>query len=397
MNIPKKVYPRINDDAVGELLTKVLATSVKKLAADESSADVSDASWYPMASERATKDEIERIQDKIREIAKRYGYPEPLSPNKKEKPNEKGKFDSDLTRYFGESLKMIPADAASDSVWAFLSLRVCPDVAVWRFPPNGELEDIPGTRKAERYNGQQRDVFRRLWWRSYVLGADRVEKLIEDALVQVMERPEISGYRELACALVDSYLAKLGESPSLSKQELMRGAAKHLVLRMAVTSAYALNEQELRSFADEAVQSAALDLGVGPVDVGDEISREEVAREESVRAQVEEEFLQACVPYRDHVEKILGDASEAQMLEIRSEVQRHRAAVEALPEAVDLADRVEELLDKWDEFELPERRVAYAAARYFIQLDDAIPDTNEGGLDDDEVVIRAARIMVGLE
>lgn len=389
MNGPEKVYPRINDDAVGDLLTKVLATSVEALIA-ESSTDISDASWYPMAPVRATEADIESIQDGIRSIAGNYGYPKPLSAS------DKGKVDSDLTRFFEESLVMIPADAANDSVWAFLSLRVCPDVAVWRFPPSGALEDIPGTRKAERYNGQQRDVFRRLWWRSYVLGADRVKQLIEDSLVQVMERPEISGFGALARALVDAYLTKLSESPNLSKQELMRGATKHLVLRMAVTSAYALNELELRQFADEAVQHAALNLGDSPIDDVDQIIGEEVVVERLILSQMEEEFLQACEPYRDHVEKILGDVSELQMQEIRSEVQHHRASVAAQPEAADLANLVEELLDGWDEFTVAGRRIASTAARYFIQADDAVPDTDEGGLVDDERVIRAARAAVGL-
>ena len=70
-------------------------------------------------------------------------------------------FDRQLAAELHRQMHILPADAAVEDVWSFLSLVLLPDVACWRFPDRSE----------ERLRGHFRNVFRRLWWRAYILGA----------------------------------------------------------------------------------------------------------------------------------------------------------------------------------------------------------------------------------
>jgi hypothetical protein len=94
-------------------------------------------------------------------------------------------FDLVLGRALHEHLRIIPADAAHDEVWSFLTLVVFPDVAVSRFPD----------MHVDRLIGTPRNVLRRTWFRQEVLGdllhsIDR--PLGEDELVGLFERSALA-------------------------------------------------------------------------------------------------------------------------------------------------------------------------------------------------------------
>uniref|UniRef100_UPI003FA793CD DUF6339 family protein n=1 Tax=Streptomyces sp. GSL17-113 TaxID=3115365 RepID=UPI003FA793CD len=59
------------------------------------------------------------------------------------------------------NMRLVPAEAASGDVWAFLALVLLPDVAYWRYPkPPGDR--ILGTDLT-------RHVFGRMWWRAQLV------------------------------------------------------------------------------------------------------------------------------------------------------------------------------------------------------------------------------------
>ena len=137
-------------------------------------------------------------------------------------------------------MQIVPADAASEGVWSFLTLIVLPDVAVWRFPQ----------RTPERLIGRPRNVFRRYWWRARSLGAnpgDPTPELGEDQLVQIMERPSICGNRRLARTFARAVIEAATSSPGVGLEPLMRDTAKRLVRLTPFVCFEALSDDELGS------------------------------------------------------------------------------------------------------------------------------------------------------
>ena len=109
-------------------------------------------------------------------------------------------FDLVLGRALHEYLRIVPADAAHDETWSFLTLVVFPDVAVSRFPD----------MHINRLIGTPRNVLRRTWFRQEVLGdllhsTDR--PLGEDELVGLFERSALARNRALIRRLVVAVLA----------------------------------------------------------------------------------------------------------------------------------------------------------------------------------------------
>ena len=395
LNATLAAYPRLNDHETDELAQRLVTMSINQLK-DESSTELAGAGFYHLAMLRVTESHIILLQAGIREIAGHHGYPEALPPGAK-----RNGFDAELTWFLVEQMPMIPADAADSGVWSFLSLRVCPDVAAWRFPktlPDDETGTLP---KLERYVGAPRNVFRRLWWRGHVLDPSRVERLIEDALVQVTERPAIGGYGRLARKLVDRYLSLLERIGDAKQQEIMRQAAKFLLRRMGVTSVYALDDAELGALIDEVLSEAVIaargaaaeDLELKPDAEVDHIGAVDLITDRGV----EVEFLGLCRDYRPFVEPLLRDPSDGQMLQVMELVRGYRdQELMNSPLAESIAERLEQLFDAWEQYDEPaQQRVVFAAAQYFVRQKDAIPDNVEDGLTDDEVVTNAALIALG--
>jgi hypothetical protein len=112
-------------------------------------------------------------------------------------------FDLALGHTLHEHLRIIPADAAHDETWSFLTLVVFPDVAVLRFPD----------MHVNRLIGSPRNVLRRTWYRQKVLGdllysADR--PLGEDELVGLFERSALARDHALIRRLAVAVLAYNG-------------------------------------------------------------------------------------------------------------------------------------------------------------------------------------------
>jgi hypothetical protein len=109
-------------------------------------------------------------------------------------------FDLALGRTLHEYLQIIPADAAHDETWSFLTLVVLPDVAVSRFPQ----------MHIDRLIGTPRNVLRRTWFRQEVLGDllySTAHPLGEDELVGLFERSALARNRALIRRLATAVLA----------------------------------------------------------------------------------------------------------------------------------------------------------------------------------------------
>ena len=144
-------------------------------------------------------------------------------------------FDLTLGRALHEYLGVIPADAAHDETWSFLTLVVFPDVAVIRFPD----------MHVDRLIGTPRNILRRTWFRQEVLGdllhsADR--PLGEDELVGLFERSALARNRALIRRLAVAVLAYDGP---LARSEWARDLYKRVTFNTGPRLLDALSDAEL--------------------------------------------------------------------------------------------------------------------------------------------------------
>jgi len=185
-------FPRLPKDAARQMLEECTGLPIDSLR-DGSELVSSIAYWYPTApvGQRVPTEFLAHFQAAMREVAARHGYPTLL----RERNPERGRFDREAVEVILDLLPMMPAEAAQESVWSFLSLIVLPDVSLWRWPNTKQKDDY------ERILGYPRNVFRRLWWRAYVFGGGidgPGSLLFEDEAVAILERPTIGGNVPLA-------------------------------------------------------------------------------------------------------------------------------------------------------------------------------------------------------
>ena len=159
---------------------------------------------------------------------------EPWGPSTVPRP-QAAAFDLALGHTLHEQLQIIPADAAHDETWSFLTLIVFPDVAVSRFPD----------MHANRLIGTPRNVLRRTWFRQEVLGdllhsADR--PLGEDELVGLFERSALARNRALIRRLAFAVLSYDGP---VARSEWARDLYKRVTFSTGPRLLDALSDTEL--------------------------------------------------------------------------------------------------------------------------------------------------------
>ncbi|HET9896507.1 MAG TPA: hypothetical protein VFQ44_16390 [Streptosporangiaceae bacterium] len=157
-------------------------------------------------------------------------------------------FDLALGHTLHEYLQIVPADAAHDETWSFLTLVVFPDVAVFRFP----------NMHFDRFIGGPRNVLRRAWHREEVLGellysAER--PLGEDELVGLFERSALARNRALIRRLAVAVLAYDG---LVARSEWARELYKGVTFTTGPRLLDALSDAEFDELIREAEQALVL-------------------------------------------------------------------------------------------------------------------------------------------
>jgi hypothetical protein len=164
-----------------------------------------------------------------------------------------GDIDRALMHVLSHEVRITPHEATRPGVWQFLCCVLLPDVVHRRFHRNdGKLTE-------ERFLGGHRNALRRLWWRGFIFGSDGLaERLLEDELVQIMERPTIAGNQVLARALAQQFLRRVESSPEIHRirEGLMRQAARRILRVGAVISLDALDQLPLEELVGAQLDSA---------------------------------------------------------------------------------------------------------------------------------------------
>ena len=140
-------------------------------------------------------------------------------------------------------------DASQKMVWNYLTVRVLLDIAHIRFPDNAE----------ERYLGEVRNTFRRLWQRATILGPDLASQLQEDEGVQIFERTESLGsnvFVSIALAKTIIEIRQRDRSASESIQKLMKESTKRLRRSMFMFNLHAISEEQVLDFVRNSMYEA---------------------------------------------------------------------------------------------------------------------------------------------
>lgn len=239
------LIPRLDRESAKEVIAEIRAMS----AAEVSNLLPREAERVRMAAvggRRISDDELRSIRDSVAALAGEHGFPRDQ--------RRLVDFDGRCALLLHEQLQLSPHEASHEEVWSYLSCCWLLDVAVWRFGSDADERRFLGN--------VNRNTFRRLWWRAHILGTGGetpFHGLGEDELVNIMERPTISGNPSLARAIVSAFAERLAADESLSghRMHLMRDVMKRLVRLTPFVDLDGLDQDELALVIDE-----QLDLSV---------------------------------------------------------------------------------------------------------------------------------------
>lgn len=232
------LYPRLTRSVARRLIVEREGAGLDELhrMANLSHPDAEPSATGGHPSDRA---KLELIQYTIREVAERAGYPKPLGASTQT-------FDRPCGTNLLELMEIVPADAAEEGVWSFLTLVLVPEIGPWRFPNQAE----------DRLIGRPRNVLRRTWWRAWALGPDLdqapegCDPLGEDESVQIMERPSLGGNRRTARALQAALWRAELEGLAVPRTELMRQLARRLRATKSHLALDAIDDDALAELLD---------------------------------------------------------------------------------------------------------------------------------------------------
>ena len=234
MNISYRILPF--DVAVGEL--KLLQEGTFNIFEN---LEKEDFHTRPFTDFGISTERLLEIRESIlRELGSKTGKLEDV----KVKENDK-EFDSIFTRIAPTLFHdMNPIDGFNPDVWSYITLRLLPDLAVFRWNKNMTDERFLG--------GAHRSCFQRLWLRSYVLGGDLASQLLEDEAVNIFERPEsLGGNRRLALIIAQYIVANRNEVDAKRKDkiittEIVRQAVMRLRRTMSVQVVQSMSDADLK-------------------------------------------------------------------------------------------------------------------------------------------------------
>src|SRR3569833_1716112 len=108
------------------------------------------AVYIATGGDRIPEDALRQLREQVVDLAKQAGFPGESNRGLR------AAFDIRLAAVLHSQMNVVPAEAASGDVWAFLALVLLPDVAYWRYPRP------PGDRVLGTY--LTRHLFVLMWW-----------------------------------------------------------------------------------------------------------------------------------------------------------------------------------------------------------------------------------------
>lgn len=227
-------FPRLSDSASLQIIDTMNETNDLTELSKMADTDHPFATYYSVAHQKVPKSVLLELRNDLVAVAKANGFPnEGGSKNRR-------MFDQLASPVLdGKAVNLIPSEAADREVWNFLTLILLPDLAKWRYPNPSK------DPRYDRWLGEERNVFRKLWWRQVVLGSEINSELGEDEAVAIMERPNLAGHPPLARAMAKAILQVSEEQPEVPRSFLQRFCAVRVRARYPIINYSVLSESEL--------------------------------------------------------------------------------------------------------------------------------------------------------
>ncbi len=244
------LYPRLLAAQARPLFEEYRHLPITKLT-DLSAFSHESAVYVATGGDRISSSQLRELRESVLDLAVQAGF-----PNDSDRARN-ADFDLRLAALLHAEMGMVPAEAASRDVWAFLSLVLLPDVAFWRYP-QPPRDRVLGTDLT-------RHVFGRLWWRAQLVRSSEdpdpysaLKILGEAAFDQIYaRRAALGGSPHMVRAIL--HVWKDLDLAGLNERETLRDFLKRL-LRLAPFVLFdgvesdALH-QELHAVAQESIDA----------------------------------------------------------------------------------------------------------------------------------------------
>ncbi|MFG2360676.1 DUF6339 family protein [Streptomyces mirabilis] len=244
------LYPRLLGEQARPLFEEYRGLPLTELAGRVAFAHES-AVYVATGGDRVPAARLQELRAGVLDLADRAGFPDDSDRARN------SEFDLRLAALLHAEMGMVPAEAASRDVWAFLALALLPDVAFWRYP-QPPRDRVLGTDLT-------RHVFGRLWWRAQLIrSSDALDPygalkiLGEAAFDQIYaRRAALGGSPHMVRAILRVW--KELDLTGLNERETLRDFLKRL-LRLAPfvlfdgIEEHAL-DHELRAVARESIDA----------------------------------------------------------------------------------------------------------------------------------------------
>jgi len=148
-------------------------------------------------------------------------------------------------------------DAFQRDVWSYITLRLLPDLTLWRWPDNDDERFIGGI---------ERSCYQRLWQRAHILGPDLAVGLQEDEALNIFERTLALGSNVPLAKSIARYVvnsrseASLLNAPKMLNSKIVKVTAQNLRRTVSVQVVQAMNEYELDKLVESVFSQTILAL-----------------------------------------------------------------------------------------------------------------------------------------
>ncbi|MFE9306212.1 DUF6339 family protein [Streptomyces sp. NPDC006706] len=150
------LYPRLLPEQASPLFANYQHLTIEELS-DLIDVSHESAVYVATGGDRVSRTQLKDLREGVLDLAKQAGFPGDSDRTRN------AEFDLRLAALLHSEMGMVPAEAASRDVWAFLALVLLPDIAFWRYP-RPPKDRVLGTDLT-------RHVFGRLWWRAQLVRA----------------------------------------------------------------------------------------------------------------------------------------------------------------------------------------------------------------------------------
>lgn len=250
------LYPRLPLPVAKDLAQEYAMLDIEELV--QRSSCVHQAVQYaPTGGNRVSVEQLGELQRSVRIYAQEYGYPDPADDDSSRA------FDVRCGVSLYEDMCLHPSEASHIEMWAFMACVLLPDVVRWRFPG----DETPIERFIGSDRGLRRNVFGRLWWRSFLLHQPDFEdpylflrKLFEDDLVQITERNSIAADRTLLRSFCTTFLQIAEQCDVVPRRTLIREASKRIRRLLSLVAFDVLDRSAVNMFLQDVFSNTVSSL-----------------------------------------------------------------------------------------------------------------------------------------